>query len=552
MRLDRAFPAALLVFALAGCAAHTSAPGPAAGAAPPSAGAPAGWQLDWARDAVFYEVFVRSFSDSNGDGVGDLQGLIDKLDYLNDGDPRTTTDLGVTALWLMPIFKSPSYHGYDVTDYETIQRAYGTNEDFGRLCREAHRRGIKVIVDLVMNHTSWQHPWFMVSVMGPATGDPSKRDWYLWRKDDPGWLRPWLPSATWHHLKGTDGYYYGLFYGGMPDLDYRNAEVREEMRFVSKLWLDRGVDGFRLDAARYLIETPDGQVQDTEETHAYWREFSAHVRSINPGALLVGENWTDTATIATYYGDTAKVPGGDELPMNFDFPVSDAIRGALKTGDAGGLAAQLRANQAAYPAGAMNAPFLTNHDQIRIATQLGGDAGKLRTAAALLLTLPGTPFLYYGEEVGVRQPDAGDDEFKRTPMPWGPTPVTVGFTTGKPWMRPVKGFEKANVKVQSADPASLLSRYRTLIRVRQGSAALRHGTLQLLPSSGGLLAYVRKSGSEEVLVVHNVGTAAAGLELPVSGKPAPLLVDAGVAATGGERIRVELPGLSTGVWTLKR
>jgi glycosidase len=191
---------------------------------------------DWARGAVFYEIFVRSFADSDGDGIGDLAGLTGRLDYLNDGDPGTAADLGVDALWLMPVFESPSYHGYDVVDYERIDREYGTLADFEKLLVEAHRRGIRVIVDLVMNHTSAQHPWFVESAASAAS---PRRDWYVWRSDDPGWTQPWGgTNPTWHERNGA--FYYGVFWGGMPDLNFATPAVREEMKRLAKLWLDRG------------------------------------------------------------------------------------------------------------------------------------------------------------------------------------------------------------------------------------------------------------------------------------------------------------------------
>ncbi len=545
-------PVCALSLALA-LAAGPAAPRPAAGpahAAAPTAG------NEWARGAVFYEIFVRSFFDSDGDGKGDLPGLIAKLDYLNDGDPRTRGDLEVDALWLMPIFKSPSYHGYDTTDYETVQRDYGTNEDFVRLCREAHRRGMKVIVDLVMNHTSWQHPWFLLS--SSRTPGPY-RDWYVWRSDDPGWTRPWDAAPAWHCLPDQpDRCYYGIFWGGMPDLNLRNPDVRAELQWIARLWLDRGADGFRLDAIRHLVETgpgPDGQ-NDTDETHAFLKEFAAYVRSIRPDALLVGEAWVeDTDRFVRYFGDTAKIPSGDEIPALFDFALSTAILDGLRAGSAAPVAARLERIAAAFPEGVIDAPFLTNHDQLRIATQLEGDAARLRTAAALLLTLPGAPFIYYGEELGMRQPRNSDDEFKRTPMQWDGTP-TAGFTTGKPWQHVLKDHETANVAAETRDPASLLSRYRALIRLRHRSESLRKGGLALLSSDGAVLAFLRTSARETTLVVHNLGDAAATtgpLALPGRGAPVPLLADSGVAlasAPGGWT--ATLPPHASGVWRLDR
>jgi glycosidase len=341
----------------------------------------------------------------------------------------------------------------------------------------------------------------------------------------------------------------------MPDLNLLEPAVRGELKWIAKLWLDRGADGFRLDAVRHLVETgpgPGGQ-DDTEETHAFLREFAAYVRSIRPDAILVGEAWTeDSARFVRYFGDTARVPHGDELPMLFDFALSSALLEGLKTGSAAPIAARLDEIGRAYPPGAIGAPFLTNHDQIRVATQLKGDPARLRLAAALLLTLPGAPFLYYGEEIGLRQPNNGDDEFKRTPMHWTAAPG-AGFTTGKPWQRVLKDYEAVNVERQSGDPASLLSRYRTLIRLRKASPSLRAGALERLPAEGGVLAFLRRSAGETTLVVHNLGTTAATagpLALP-AGAPAALLADPGVTlAKGPTGWTATLAPGSTGVWRL--
>jgi alpha-amylase len=514
---------------------------------------PVQWQNDWARGAVFYEVFVRSFRDSDGDGKGDLRGLIEKLDYLNDGDPSTTTDLGVDALWLMPVFASPSYHGYDTIDYERINPDYGTNEDFARLVSEAHRRGIRIILDFVVNHTGSGHPWFVDSASSPSS---AHRDWYVWSPADPGWTQPWGGNnPTWHALNGS--YFYGVFWGGMPDLNFRTPAVRREIERLARLWLDRGADGFRLDAARHIVEDGGGQAQvDTPETHAYWREFASFVRTSKPEAVLVGENWTDTPIIASYFGRTAEVAGGDELPMNFDFPLADRIVSGVNAGEASGIAAKLAEIQATYPPGVIDAPFLTNHDQVRVATQVGSSPGKMRSAAAVLLTLPGAPFLYYGEEIGLQNGTTGNDEAKRTPMPWDGT-AGGGFTAGMPWFPFAPGRDAANVSAQTTDPGSLLSRYRALIRARKSSAALLSGTLQLLtPASGPsrVLAFVRTQGAERVLVLHNLSdsVAAAG-PYPLSVTSAEeIFADAhlgnpiGPAGTWS----VSLPPRASGVWRI--
>jgi glycosidase len=530
---------AILATAALFLAACTSAPVSAPKAAPRMAQ----WDHEWARGAVFYEVFVRSFADSNGDGKGDLAGLTAKLDYLKD--------LGVDALWLMPVFPSPSYHGYDTTDYETINPDYGTGADFDRLLAEAHRRGIRVIVDFVMNHTSSQHPWFLDSASSPTS---QHRDWYVWRADDPGWVQPWGgANHTWHEKNGA--YYYGVFWGGMPDLNFSTPAVRQEMERLAALWLSRGVDGFRLDATRHLFANGPGDLQnDQPETHEFLKEFAVSVRGRHPKAVLVGENWTETPIIAKYYGSTDEVKGGDELPMSFDFPLAEKIVQGVKAGDASGIAAKIQEVQSIYPSGVIDASFLTNHDQIRLADQVGS-VDHNRTAAAILLTLPGAPFLYYGEEIGLHNIPGGKDEFKRTPMPWDAS-AGGGFTMGTPWFDFAPGKETANVAAESGDPGSLLSWYRRLIHVRHSSEALRTGSLKLLSSADqSVLAYVREAGKERVLVVHNLssGEVEAGpFDVPGSRAEA-LLASAGLAApsraAGGWTVR--LPAGASGIWRLQ-
>ena len=249
---------------------------------PPPAGT---GELHWWNDAVFYEIFVRSFHDSDGDGIGDLQGLTQKLDYLNDGDPATDDDLGITGIWLMPINDSPSYHGYDAVDYRAINPDYGTMADFQAFLAAAHARGIKVIIDYVMNHCSNQHPWFVAA----AQNDPTYRDYFRWSASDPGETGPW-GQDVWHW--NTSGWYYGLFWSGMPDLNYDTPAVKTEMFDTATYWLDTiGVDGFRLDAVLYIDED-GGQLQNTPETLQFWQDYNTHVKAVKPDVLSVGEAWT--------------------------------------------------------------------------------------------------------------------------------------------------------------------------------------------------------------------------------------------------------------------
>jgi glycosidase len=513
------------------------------------------WEHGWSRGAVFYEIFVRSFQDSDGDGIGDLNGLISKLDYLNDGKPETTQDLGVDAIWLMPVFASPSYHGYDTTDYRKINPQYGTNEDFQRLCQEAHKRNIKVIVDLVMNHSSSQHPWFKNSASSTSS---EKREWYVWRKDNPGWTPPWGGGApTWHPNNGS--FYYGVFWSGMPDMNFTTPAVRKEFKDIAAFWLNQGLDGFRLDATRYLIETSGGAGQaDTEQTHQYLKEFSAQIRNTKPQATLVGENWTETPIIAKYFGSTSNVQWGDELPMNFNFPISERILNSLKGGNAQTIAAKIREVRSLYPAGINDAPFLTNHDQIRIATQLQNRQPLLRSAASILLTLPGAPFLYYGEEVGMQNGPSQKDEDKRTPMPWDNL-AGGGFTTApSPWYSFAPGIESANVATQTQDQKSLLSHYRNLIGVRKTSDALTHGSIEVLSSSSSpspFLAYLRLAPAQVVLVAHNVGDAFASAgPYTINAISAKRLFSDGVftdpSGSSGQW-NLSLPPHSSGIWEMK-
>ncbi len=442
----------------------------------------------WWNERVFYEIFVRSYQDSDGDGIGDLEGLISRLDYLNDGDPTTDDDLGITGLWLMPITESPSYHGYDVVDYYAVERDYGDLATFRRLLVEAHRRGIVVLTDMVINHTSSQHPWFLDSASGP--GSPH-RDWYVWSPDDPGYRGPW-GQQVWYRRDG--GYYYAIFWRGMPDLNYRNPAVTAQMLDVTRFWLQEvGVDGFRMDAIRHLIE--DGKVQEnTPETHQWLRQYHRYYKGIKPYAMTVGEVWTNSENVAPYVGD--------ELDICFEFDLASAILRSIRGGTSGMVDSAMQKVARLYPPG-QYATFLTNHDQERTMSQLGGDEDKARLAAAIYLTLPGVPFIYYGEEIGMR--GRKPDENLRTPMQWDDGPG-AGFTTGTPWHRVNADYREVNVTAQLGDPHSLLNHYKKLIRLRSAYSALRTGELIAVQCADiHILAYLRHGERESVLIVHNLG-----------------------------------------------
>ena len=458
-------------------------------------------ELHWWNDAVFYEIFVRSFSDSDGDGIGDFQGLTAKLDYLNDGDPATDTDLGVTGLWLMPINDSPSYHGYDSVDYRSINPDYGTLADFQTFLAAAHARGIKVIIDYVMNHCSSQHPWFTAS----KQNDPTYRDWFRWSPSNPDQTGPWGQNV-WHW--NSSGWYYGLFGGGMPDLNYDTPAVKDAMFDTAAWWLDTvGVDGFRLDAVLYLDED-GGQLQNTPGTLQLWQDFNARVKAANPAALTVGEAWAATSTVIQYVID-------DRLDLCFEFDLSYAALGAVNDGDAGYLAGKAAQVYGLYPY-LQYATFLTNHDQNRTFDVLGRDEGKARAAAGLYLTLPGVPFVYYGEEIGMV--GSKPDETIRTPMQWTDGPA-AGFTTGTPWQPLNSNYAQYNVQTEEQDGQSLLEWYKRLIHVRNDAPALRRGTFAALSSTApAVLAFVRQYETQTLLcLVNTSGTAQAGFDVTSTG-----------------------------------
>lgn len=480
------------------------------------AGAQPQSEAAWWRGAVCYEVFVRSFYDSDGDGVGDLPGLTGKLPYLKD--------LGVNCLWLMPVAQSPSYHGYDVTNYYQINRDYGSNEDFRRLMTEAHAQGIRVLVDLVLNHMSSDHPHFKSALLDPES---PWRDWFLWsptERKSKGWSVP-----TWHKAAGRNEYYYGLFWQGMPDLNLANPAVTAEARNIVRYWLEEmDVDGFRLDAVGLFFENGDDP-RNGPGTHPWLRDFSAWIRQVKPASFTVGEVWDSVETIRAYYPD--------QLDAYFAFPLADAVIDAARSGSSRSLLYQLAQVQQALPTGRYGT-FLRNHDQTRTMTEFNGDWKRARLAATLLLTLPGIPFVYYGEETGMT--GTKPDPRLRTPMHWN-RQASMGFTTGVPWEPLQPDSLTANVEAQVSDPGSLLNHYRTLIRLRRDLAALG-SSMEFVPletGSDSVLAYLRRGAGSSVLVVANLGDRAIdGAKLSSA---APVLP----AGTYGVRGRIGRPGVAS-------
>ncbi len=430
-------------------------------------------QQSWWRDAVFYEIFVRSYCDSDGNGIGDFNGITSKLDYLQS--------LGIKGIWLMPINPSPSYHGYDVLNYYAVNPQYGTMDDFEALVAEAHARGIRIIIDLVLNHTSSQHPFFVDANNNPQS---PYRDWYIWADSYSGN----------HWYTGTTGYYYAFFASGMPDLNYKNPDVTAQMYNVVRFWLkDVGIDGFRIDAAKHLIE--EGlQLEGAESTHAWLRDFHAMYKAENPEAYTVGEIYGAGAFAATGYT-------GDQLDEIFNFEMSSGFTGSALGGSNTGINSAITFALEDMPEGEY-ATFLTNHDQNRIMSTLRGDVGKAKVAASLMLTSPGTPFIYYGEEIGME--GKKPDEDLRLPMQWSGAD-NAGFTAGIPWRVPAANYLQANVAEETNDPDSLLSHYRTLITIRNQHPALRTGSISSVSTNNpGVYAALRVSDSETILILVNL------------------------------------------------
>lgn len=479
--------AAVAAAALAWAGAQAALPASALVYGPATAPPAARWADDPGA-GVYYEVFVRSFQDADGDGIGDLRGLTARLPYL--------AGLGVTGLWLMPIHPSPSYHGYDVTDYRAVHPDYGTLADFRAFVAAAHRHGMRVVLDLVVNHTSDRHPWFQAAL----AGDPTYRGWYRFETDPPV-TQGTLGGAAWHDA-GDGTRYLGLFVREMPDLDHRNPAVTDAMLDVAAFWVDLGVDGFRVDAIQHVVEGADGAIANAPENVAWVRDFGARLRDRRPGAFLVGETWTATPTIAAYHRDAG-------LDMSFDYPLWRALTAALTGRSAIDLRAQLALNADAYPAGARRGTFVSNHDQPRPASVLAPLRPDPRRAALLgrlLLALPGTPFLYYGEELGMPNGPGEDDRQKRTPMRWT-ADAGGGFSDGTPWIAPSTDDPAVSVAAQRGDPASVLEAYREAIALRAAWPALATGDARVvagLPSA--LLGVWRTApGATPVLVLANLG-----------------------------------------------
>lgn len=446
---------------------------------------------DWWSNAIFYEIFVRSFYDTDGDGIGDFNGVTQKLDYLQE--------LGVNAIWLMPIHPSPSYHGYDVIDYYEVNPEYGTMADFRQLLDEMHKRDMRVIIDLVLNHTSSQHAWFVDANNNPQS---KYRNYYVWSDTSKG--------NGWY--AGQSGFYFGLFCDCMPDLNYNNSEVTADMLKVTDYWLNEiGVDGFRVDAAKHLIE--EGEVREnTPATHEWFKNFYTANKAQSPQAYTVGEVFGAGSSVVKSYT-------GDQLDQIFNFEMSSGFVNSANGGSNSGMTSAIKFALQDMPDFNF-ATFLTNHDQNRVMSVFNGDGGKAKVAATLMLTSPGTPFIYYGEEIGMqgRKPD----EDIRLPMQWS-ADANAGFTSGSPWRAPALDYQQVNVAFQDDDPASLLNHYRTLTKLRREYNALTTGTITLLETNNSAVyASLRSSGDDTILVLVNLtGTPVSKYQLNLGEKLLP-------------------------------
>lgn len=487
--------------------------------------------MSWWNEVVFYEIFVRSFKDSDGDGIGDFQGIISQLDYLNDGDPNTTDDLGIGGIWLMPIMPSPSYHGYDVTNYQTVNPDYGTLADFKQLLEECHVRGIRVVIDFVVNHTSSEHPWFLSS-QDPTSGF---RNWYVWEEQNPRKPGPWGQNA-WYEAGGY--YYYAPFWSGMPDLNFHEPMVTKAMYNATEFWLDLGVDGFRVDAARYLFEEGVSQ-QDTKSSIAWFQDWRDFYLQINPDTYTVGEVWTDTQIIAKYNQPTRG------MQQYFMFDLAADILGGIYSPDPSRIMKSYLDTLEYFP-DQQFATFLTNHDQQRVASYYGGRLQPQKLAAFVYLTGPGTPYIYYGEEIGMI--GGKPDELIRKPMQWSPQ-ANASFSDEEPWQEFAKGWEDTNVEIQNNDPESLLNWYKALVNTRNQLPALQKGSyLPFTSSCRRLYAVARIFEEQVVLVMANLGVQTME-DCTISIEESPLAGDYQVENVWGDLLFEQISFTETGALT---
>ena len=497
----------------------------------------------WYRDAVIYQVHVRAFQDSNGDGIGDFIGLTQRLDYLEQ--------LGIDTLWLMPFFPSPLRDdGYDIADYYSVHPSYGTLDDFKAFLNAAHQRNIRVVVELVLNHTSDQHPWFQES---RKSLDNPRRDWYVWSDTDTRYrgvriifVDTELSNWAWDPV--SKSYYWHRFFSHQPDLNFDNPSVREEIWNVMKFWLEMGVDGFRLDAVPYLVEREGTSCENLPETHGVLKELRSKLDQQFPGKMLLAEANQWPADLIPYFGN------GDEFHMAFHFPLMPRMFMGVRLEDRKPITEILQQTPP-IPDGCQWCLFLRNHDELtlemvtdlerdymydeyardrsmrlnvgirrRLAPLLENDRRRIELMNGLLMSLPGTPIIYYGDEIGMGDNvHLGDRNGVRTPMQWDGS-WNADFSAADPEnlysaliLNPVYGYQVVNVASQQRSPHSLLSWMRRLIQVRKSNPVFGRGSIEFLyPGNHRVLAFLRQLGNETVLAVNNLSSAAQAVELDLS------------------------------------
>ncbi len=502
----------------------------------------------WYKNAIFYELHIRAFCDSNGDGKGDLPGVVSKLDYLQS--------LGVDCLWLLPMFPSPlKDDGYDVADYFHIHPDYGTVDDFRRLVAEAHARGMRVITDLVLNHTSDQHPWFIES---RKSKDNPYRDYYVWSETDQKYTDARVifvdtEPSNWTFDPQTGEYYWHRFYASQPDLNYDNPEVAQKMMDVLRFWLDMGIDGFRADAVPYLFEREGTNCENLPETHVYLKKVRAMMDAEYPGTILLGEANQWPHDLRPYFGGDENDPTvpGDEFHMAFHFPVMPRIFKAFKTENSADVI-QIMRDTPSIPENAQWCVFLRNHDELtlemvteedrqfmwreyapdpkmrlnlgirrRLAPLLDNNRRKIEAANAILFSLPGAPIIYYGDEIGMGDNiDLFDRNGVRTPMQWTGE-KGAGFSTADPatFYAPLIdddtfGYRRVNVAAQKTDLDSLWHTMRKMIAVRKAHPVFGNGDLEFVPHDNpAVLAYFRRDARETILVLVNLSATAQKITL---------------------------------------
>ncbi|MDY8107891.1 maltose alpha-D-glucosyltransferase [Fulvimarina sp. 2208YS6-2-32] len=499
---------------------------------------------DWYKDAIIYQLHVKTFADSNGDGIGDFAGLLSRLDYIQE--------LGVTAIWLLPFYPSPLRDdGYDISDFRSVNPSYGNIEDVERLIEEAHKRGMKVITELVINHSSDQHPWFQAARNAPK-GSP-ERDFYVWADDDKGYdltriIFTDTETSNWTWDPVAKQYFWHRFFSHQPDLNFDNPKVMEEVLSIMHYWLDKGVDGLRLDAIPYLVEREGTNNENLQETHDVLKAIRADLDKHYPGRMLLAEanQWPEDTR--PYFGD------GDECHMAFHFPLMPRMYMAVAQEDRHPITDIMRQTPE-IPENCQWAIFLRNHDELtlemvteeerdylwstyaadsrarinlgirrRLAPLMGNDRRKIELLNALLMSMPGTPTVYYGDEIGMGDNYyLGDRDGVRTPMQWS-ADRNGGFSRADPQrlylpviQDAIYGYQALNVEAQSNNPASQLNWVRRLIQVRRTKEAFGRGTIDfLLPSNRKILAYLREYGDEKVLIVANLSSSAQAVELDLT------------------------------------